>query len=89
MTANAALAPAVAKLERRRLYPFGLVCCALYAAYGLRLSSFLVRRQAEESYAPRFEVLQLKPGCSELQASKIKKILKAFSHNEVNSQSPT
>ncbi|OLP98013.1 Phosphatidylinositol 3-kinase vps34 [Symbiodinium microadriaticum] len=38
MTANAALTAAVTKHQHRRLTPFGLVCCGLYAAYGVPAS---------------------------------------------------
>lgn len=61
MVANAGLTAVVAKHTHKvPLSPFGLACCGLYAAYGLRLTTYLVRRDQEESYAPRFEVLQLK-----------------------------
>jgi len=66
MTANAGLAPLVAKLEKRTLTPFAWACCGLYAAYGVRLTSFLMRRQEEESYKPRFELLQLKSDMMDL-----------------------
>lgn len=60
MTANAGLAPVVAKMQKRTLTAFGLACCSMYAAYGVRLTTFLMRRQDEDSYKPRFELLQLK-----------------------------
>lgn len=61
MTLNAGLTVAVAKHQYKApLTPFGLACCGLYAAYGVRLSTFMVRRQAEESYAPTFDSLQIK-----------------------------
>lgn len=42
----------------------------LYAAYGVRLTTFLLRRQSDESYAKKFHEVQLKtdnmgPGPSE------------------------
>jgi len=61
MAANAGLTAAIAKrLHKAPLSPFGFACCGLYAAYGLRLSTFMVRRQGEESYAPQFDSIQLK-----------------------------
>lgn len=61
MTANAALTAAVVRYHRRvPLTPFGLACCGLYAVYGLRLSTFVLRRHQEESYAPKFDELQQK-----------------------------
>lgn len=61
MTANAGLAAAVVRYHHRvPMTPFGLACCGLYAVYGLRLSTFMLRRQGEESYALKWESLQQK-----------------------------
>eukprot|EP00408_Alexandrium_pacificum_P045178 CAMPEP_0171241372 /NCGR_PEP_ID=MMETSP0790-20130122/45050_1 /TAXON_ID=2925 /ORGANISM="Alexandrium catenella, Strain OF101" /LENGTH=207 /DNA_ID=CAMNT_0011707957 /DNA_START=105 /DNA_END=725 /DNA_ORIENTATION=- len=60
MTANAGLAALVAKHRGVPLTGFGMACCGLYAAYGTRLSAFLLRRKCDESYAPKFQTVQLK-----------------------------
>eukprot|EP00933_Yihiella_yeosuensis_P040469 TRINITY_DN34776_c0_g1_i1.p1 TRINITY_DN34776_c0_g1~~TRINITY_DN34776_c0_g1_i1.p1 ORF type:complete len:273 (+),score=36.20 TRINITY_DN34776_c0_g1_i1:90-908(+) len=63
MTANAGLTAAVARYRGLPLTPFGLACCGLYAAYGVRLSQFLLRRQSDETYQPKFQDVQLKTDC--------------------------
>ncbi|CAE8642313.1 unnamed protein product [Polarella glacialis] len=60
MTANAGLTVAMARYRGVPLTPFGLACCGLYAAYGVRLTTFLLRRQSDESYAKKFHEVQLK-----------------------------
>lgn len=61
MTATAGLTAAIARYHHGvKLSPFGLACCGLYAAYGIRLTTFVARRQSEESYAPKLESLQMK-----------------------------
>lgn len=61
MTATAGLTAAIVKYHHRTpMTPFGLACCGLYAAYGIRLTSFLVRRHEEDSYKNKFDTLQLK-----------------------------
>ena len=37
---------------------FGLAGCGLYGVYGVRLSTFLWRRQSDSSYAPKFASVQ-------------------------------
>ncbi|CAK0863866.1 unnamed protein product [Prorocentrum cordatum] len=52
---------ALAKYHHKTpLTPFGIACCGLYAAYGVRLSTYVLRRQGEDSYLPKLEALQLK-----------------------------
>lgn len=61
MTANAGLTVLVARrLYKVPLTPFGMACCGLYAAYGIRLTTFMLRRHDEESYAPKHHDLQAK-----------------------------
>jgi len=61
MTINAGLTALIAKrYHRASLSPFGLACCFLYAAYGLRLSTYLARRHLDDSYAAQFNKLQMK-----------------------------
>lgn len=60
MTANAGLTAAVVYHQQVPFTPFGLACCGLYAAYGLRLTSFMLRRHGEESYAAKFDSIQVK-----------------------------
>lgn len=61
MTVNAGLTAAIAKHQYKApLTPFGMVCCGLYAAYGARLTTFMLRRHNEESYAAKHDSLQLK-----------------------------
>lgn len=61
MVANAGLTLAVAKYHYRApLTPFGLACTGLYAAYGVRLTSYLCRRSQEDGYAPVFHRVQLR-----------------------------
>eukprot|EP00401_Gymnodinium_catenatum_P018858 CAMPEP_0117472364 /NCGR_PEP_ID=MMETSP0784-20121206/8210_1 /TAXON_ID=39447 /ORGANISM="" /LENGTH=268 /DNA_ID=CAMNT_0005266515 /DNA_START=95 /DNA_END=898 /DNA_ORIENTATION=- len=61
MAANAGLTAAIVKYQRKALMtPFGLACCGLYAAYGVRLMSFMARRQGEDSYRPTFDTIQMK-----------------------------
>ena len=49
-----------ARVNRTPLTPFGLACCGVYGAYGVRLAQFILRRNREESYAPKFQEIQLK-----------------------------
>lgn len=61
MVSNAALTAGICKFHYKTpMTPFGLACCGLYAAYGVRLTTFLARRHEEESYAPKFANLQAK-----------------------------
>lgn len=61
MVANAGLTAAIVRYHHKvPLTPFGLACTGLYAAYGFRLTSYMVRRQSDESYAPKLASLQLK-----------------------------
>eukprot|EP00419_Tripos_fusus_P027245 CAMPEP_0172723522 /NCGR_PEP_ID=MMETSP1074-20121228/83938_1 /TAXON_ID=2916 /ORGANISM="Ceratium fusus, Strain PA161109" /LENGTH=245 /DNA_ID=CAMNT_0013549781 /DNA_START=169 /DNA_END=904 /DNA_ORIENTATION=+ len=61
MTINAGLTALIAKrCHKAPLSPFGLACCCLYAAYGLRLSTFLARRHLDDSYTTKFNSLQMK-----------------------------
>lgn len=60
MTLNSGLSIAVAKYRGVPLTYFGLACSGLYAAYGIRLTTFLLRRQNEASYESKFQNMQLK-----------------------------
>eukprot|EP00446_Apocalathium_sp_SHHI-4_P024576 CAMPEP_0177255688 /NCGR_PEP_ID=MMETSP0367-20130122/56506_1 /TAXON_ID=447022 ORGANISM="Scrippsiella hangoei-like, Strain SHHI-4" /NCGR_SAMPLE_ID=MMETSP0367 /ASSEMBLY_ACC=CAM_ASM_000362 /LENGTH=269 /DNA_ID=CAMNT_0018709451 /DNA_START=8 /DNA_END=817 /DNA_ORIENTATION=- len=60
MMANAGLTAVIARHKHKAVTPFGLACCGLYALYGLRLTTYELRRNSEPSYAPRLESLQLK-----------------------------
>lgn len=66
MTANAGLTALVARSRGVPLTPFGAACCGLYAAYGLRLTTFVLRRQSDASYAPKFDILELKTSAMDL-----------------------
>mmetsp|Transcript_67540 Transcript_67540/g.162145 ORF Transcript_67540/g.162145 Transcript_67540/m.162145 type:complete len:270 (+) Transcript_67540:89-898(+) len=66
MTANAGLAAVVARQRRIPLSPFSLACCSMYAAYGLRLTEFLWRRQGDASYQPKLQNLELKTAMMEV-----------------------
>mmetsp|Transcript_51936 Transcript_51936/g.117179 ORF Transcript_51936/g.117179 Transcript_51936/m.117179 type:complete len:270 (+) Transcript_51936:43-852(+) len=66
MTANAGLAAWVARRKGRTLSLFGLACCGMYAAYGLRLTAFLWRRQSDASYQPKLMMLEHKTTMMEL-----------------------
>lgn len=61
MTMNAGITALIAKqYHKTPLSPFGVACCCLYAAYGLRLSTFMARRQLDDSYATQLNSLQMK-----------------------------
>lgn len=60
MTANGALTAMVARYRGVPLTRFGVACCGLYMAYGTRLTTFLIRRQNDASYAPKFHSVQQK-----------------------------
>lgn len=60
MAGNAAVAAAVVAPAAGGSSALGLAGCGLYGCYGLRLASFLVRRQGDASYAPKWAAVQEK-----------------------------
>eukprot|EP00927_Polykrikos_kofoidii_P064931 TRINITY_DN60738_c0_g1_i1.p1 TRINITY_DN60738_c0_g1~~TRINITY_DN60738_c0_g1_i1.p1 ORF type:complete len:286 (+),score=28.25 TRINITY_DN60738_c0_g1_i1:44-859(+) len=66
MMANAGLAALVAKRRGITLTPFGAACCCLYGAYGLRLTTFLLRRQNDPSYAPKLHAMEVKTSAMDI-----------------------
>lgn len=60
MTANAGVAAVVATRSGSGLSTLGAAGCGLYAAYGVRLSTYLLRRQMDASYTSKWLAVQEK-----------------------------
>jgi hypothetical protein len=58
MASNAAIISAAIAPAAGGSSTLGLAGCSLYGCYGLRLGSFLMRRQSDDSYAPKFASVQ-------------------------------
>ena len=58
MTSNAAIVAASIAPAAGGSSTLGLAGCSLYGCYGLRLAAFLLRRQCDDSYAPKFAAVQ-------------------------------